>query len=286
MAMTIKGINTGIIRKGDDFVALALKIKQPRNKETLLFLPALVLRDLLIALEHRLWQHAQLAEEQCLALNNARNLVVKKMHTNIPTIAEEELRNADATQRVDNIELSNNTGENLLFKFTLHGGETLDIEINELQIALVVQAIIQAINNAKMRELSLRLSSLLDFLPLYDVDCLDNSSFEFDTYQQPQWKLDLFNYYLAMVYQYTDEQGKQQHCGTVVKTRSTSESKSAEAISRRLLSYSARLGKLKDKPCQVFVRTIAANNAQPLTQEQCMRALYQLHQSVQQKHAS
>lgn len=283
MAINIKGMNTGVIRQGDTFVALAFKIKQPRNKETTLFLPALVLRDLLIALEHRLWQHSQMPEEQRLAMAKARDAVIKKMHASIPTLTVEELRDADVSQRVDNLELCDNKGENLLFKLSLHGGDILDVEINELQIALIVQAIIHAINNAKMRELSLRLSSLLDFLPLYDVDCLENGSLEYDTYQQPEWKLQLFNHYLAMIYQYTDEQGKQQQCGTVVKTRSKSETKQAEAISRRLLAYSRRLSKLKDKPCQVFVKTITTDNAHPLSQEQCMRALYQLRMSVKQK---
>lgn len=283
MAINIKGMNTGVIRQGDTFVALAFKIKQPRNKETTLFLPALVLRDLLIALEHRLWQHSQMPEEQRLTMAKARDAVIKKMHASIPTLTVEELRDADVSQRVDNLELCDNKGENLLFKLSLHGGDILDVEINELQITLIVQAIIHAINNAKMRELSLRLSSLLDFLPLYDVDCLENGSLEYDTYQQPEWKLQLFNHYLAMIYQYTDEKGKQQQCGTVVKTRSKSETKQAEAISRRLLAYSRRLSKLKDKPCQVFVRTITTNNAHPLSQEQCMRALYQLRMSIKQK---
>lgn len=283
MAINIKGMNTGVIRKGDTFVALAFKIKQPRNKETMLFFPALVLRDLLIALEHRLWQHSQMAEDQRMTLYKARDAAIKKMHASIPTLTVEELQHADASQRVDTLVLSNHEGENLLFTLTLHSGEVLDVEINELQIALIVQAIIQAINNAKMRELSLRLSSLLDFLPLYDVDCLDNGSLEYDTYQQPEWKVSLFNYYLAMIYQYTDEHGKQQQCGTVVKTRTKSENKHAEAISHRLLAYSQRLSKLKSKPCQVFVRTIAADNTHPLSQEQCMRALHQLRMSVKQK---
>ncbi len=283
MAINIKGINTGVIRQGDTFVALAFKIRQPRNKETTLFFPALVLRDLLIALEHRLWQHSQMSEEQRLALSKARDAATKKMHASIPTLTVEELRDADASQRVENLELSDNKGENLLFKLSLNGGDILDVEISELQISLIVQAIIHAINNAKMRELSLRLSSLLDFLPLYDVDCLANGSLEYDTYQQPKWKLQLFNHYLAMVYQYTDEKGQLQQCGTVVKTRSKSETKQAEAISRRLLAYSRRLSKLKDKPCEVFVKTLTTDNAHPLSQEQCMRALYQLRMSVQQK---
>lgn len=37
MAISIKGINTGVIRQKNEFIALALKIKEPRNKEPLFF---------------------------------------------------------------------------------------------------------------------------------------------------------------------------------------------------------------------------------------------------------
>lgn len=40
MAISIKGVNTGVIRKSNNFIALALKIKEPRNKESLLFMSA------------------------------------------------------------------------------------------------------------------------------------------------------------------------------------------------------------------------------------------------------
>ncbi|EOB5378752.1 YjeJ family protein, partial [Escherichia coli] len=38
MAISIKGVNTGVIRKSNNFIALALKIKEPRNKESLFFM--------------------------------------------------------------------------------------------------------------------------------------------------------------------------------------------------------------------------------------------------------
>ncbi|MDZ6813985.1 YjeJ family protein, partial [Escherichia coli] len=56
MAISIKGVNTGVIRKSNNFIALALKIKEPRNKESLFFMSVMELRDLLIALESRLHQ--------------------------------------------------------------------------------------------------------------------------------------------------------------------------------------------------------------------------------------
>ena len=90
-------------------------------------------------------------------------------------------------------------------------------------------AVIHAINNAGMRELALRITSLLDFLPLYDVDCQENDNLEYDSYTHPEWKQSLFHHYLAIIYRYTDDQGKAQFCGSVVKTRAPSGSKEAEA---------------------------------------------------------
>ncbi len=70
--------------------------------------------------------------------------------------------------------------------------------------------------------------------------------------------------------------GKEQFSGAVVKTREATPGKEIEAITRRMLDFSPRLKKLAGVPCQVYVRTVAANNAQPLTQDQCLRALHHL----------
>ncbi|CAM3479831.1 Inner membrane protein [Salmonella enterica subsp. arizonae] len=64
MALTVKALNTGVIRHNDKFIALALKVKSLRNKETLLFFPVLALRDLLIGLEQRLYLQHSLAEQE------------------------------------------------------------------------------------------------------------------------------------------------------------------------------------------------------------------------------
>lgn len=108
-------------------------------------------------------------------------------------------------------------GENLAFSLTLHDGKKDELLVNELQIQVLAHAIIHAINNAGMRDLALRITSLLDFLPLYDVDCQQNDNLEYDSYTQPEWKHNLFNHYLAIIYRYTDDKGKAHFCGSVVK---------------------------------------------------------------------
>lgn len=281
MALNIKSVNTGVIRQGNAFVALALKIKEQKNKESLFFFPALVLRDLLIALESRLAALHQLQGDELQKYEKAREKAGKKMLDNVPALLEEELRHADANFRVDGLELSKNGKDELTVTLKLHRGESIELTINELQIDLLVKAIIHSINNAGMKELALRISSLLDFLPLYDADCQEKGSLEYDFYDQAQWKHDLFSHYLALLYRFTDKEGKECFSGSIVKTRTPSGSKEAQAISRRLLDFSPRLKKLAGTPCQVYVRTLAANNGQQLTQEQCLRALYHLRvQSV------
>lgn len=277
MAITIKGINTGVIRKANEFIALALKIKEPRNKESLFFLTALELRDLLIALESRLHQKQQSGAEERQQYEKMRDKISKKMLENIPSILEDELKNADINRRVNELSFTDNQSENLIFSLTLHDGNVYELIINELQIEVLVRAIIRAIDNAGMRELVQRITSLLDFLPLYDADCQDNGNLEFDSYTQPEWKHNLFTHYLAMVYRFTDTSGKEHFSGTIVKTRTPSNSNETEAISRRLLDFSPRLKKLADVPCHVFVRTLTADKAHKLTQEQCLHAIHHLH---------
>lgn len=282
MAISIKGINTGVIRQKNEFVALALKIKEQRNKESLFFLSPLGLRDLLIALESRLYMKHQLSEDARLQYEKERDKASKKMHENIPLIQEDELKNADINRRIDSLTLVDDKGENLAFSLTLHDGKTDELLVNELQIQVLAHAIIHAINNAGMRDLALRITSLLDFLPLYDVDCQQNDNLEYDSYTQPEWKHNLFNHYLAIIYRYTDDKGKAHFCGSVVKTRAASGSKEAEAITRRLLDFSPRLKKLAGVPCQVFIRTLTGDKTQKLNQDQCLRALH--HLRVQSAH--
>lgn len=282
MAISIKGINTGIIRQKNEFVAMVLKIKEPRNKESLFFLSPLGLRDLLIALESRLFAISQLNKDERMQYEKTCDKASKKMHENIPSIQEDELKNADINRRINSLMLVDDKGENLTFSLTLHDGQTCELLVNELQIQVLAHAIIHAINNAGMRELALRITSLLDFLPLYDVDCQQNDNLEYDSYTQPEWKHNLFNHYLAIIYRYKDDKGKAQFCGSVVKTRALSGSKEAEAITRRLLDFSPRLKKLAGVPCQVFVRTLTGDKAQKLNQDQCLRALH--HLRVQSAH--
>lgn len=276
MPLNIHGLNAGVIRHNNNFAALALKIKHEGKKESLLFFPLLPLKDLFLCLEQHLNAKTLLSDDARQKFNKAADSAAKKLQKQVPEIIEDELRHADVNLRVEHVTLTENNESNLTLALTLHSGNTLAININDAQMPLLVKLIIHSMNNAGLRAIVESLSSLLDFLPIYDVDCQDKGQMEYDSYQHPEWKHALFNHYLAMIYLYKNEQGEEQTCGTIVKTRTPSSTKEAESIAKRLLRYSNRLRKLENKPCKVMVKTLVADKSVTLTQEQCMYALHTL----------
>ena len=118
LSISIKGINAGVIRQENNFIALALKIKEPRNKESLSFLPAIVLKDLFIALEYRLAQLPQLSADERSRYEKARDKAAQKMHQNIPALQREALEHADVNLRVNAISLTHDDNESQTFTLT------------------------------------------------------------------------------------------------------------------------------------------------------------------------
>jgi hypothetical protein len=285
MIFTIMGVNTGVICRNDKFAALALKIKHPQNKSTMLFFPLVALKDFMLALEHRLSLQAQSSGGAQKKQQQAIDSESKKMHEQIPNIDAIELQTADINQRVNNVELREYTAKELVFALYLHSGEKFKLAIHENQIELLVTAIIHAINNSGMINIALSLSSFLDFLPLYDGEFLPDGNIAYDTYTQADWKLALFPHYQLLIYHYIDSGGQQQYAGSVIKTRCASDSDDMASVSRRLLDYSHRLNRLKGKNCKVSVKTLTCDKRHSLTMEQCMRSMHLMQQQVEQGEA-
>ncbi|WP_318369687.1 YjeJ family protein [Enterobacter sp.] len=285
MPLTIHGMNTGVIRHNNQFIALALKIKHDKKKENLLFFPLLSLKDLLLSIEQRLHMKSLLSDSARKNFDKATESAEKKLQQNAPVMMEEELKNADVRLRVERVTLTHNAADSITLELSLNGGDTVTLLINDTQMRLLVNVIILAMNNAGLRAILDSVSSILDFLPLYDVDCKDKGQLEFDTYQHPEWKHALFNYYLTLMYLYKNEQGEEQACGTVIKTRTPSNSKEAQSIAKRLLRYSNRLRKLENIPCKVLVRTLVADKPVTLTQDQCLHAVHSLRYQSEQSAA-
>ncbi|WET40282.1 YjeJ family protein [Citrobacter enshiensis] len=189
MALTLTGINTGVIRNGNQFQALALNLKHEKNETSLIFIPALQLRDLYICFEHRLHLQNQRNAKEKAAFKKSQDTATQTMLKNIPPLTQKQLLEADIRLRVEKLEPHASHAGGFQLVFSLQGGHSLLLELEDAQIALVISAISHAINNAGMHKLSLRISSLLDFLPMYDADIKSNGEMEYDNYPYPAWKL-------------------------------------------------------------------------------------------------
>ncbi|AKL13984.1 TPA: hypothetical protein I8271_001051 [Kluyvera intermedia] len=283
MEMNIAGINAGVIRNNEEFLAVALKLNIKNSDSTLLFFPALTLRDLFIAMEYYLHKQKALSEDQRKDFIAAQTAVTKTMHAHIPGLKKEELENADIDYRVDAIDHFAYDEGKLIFTLRLHNNEKFIFEIHELQIELLTHVLIHAINNAGMQDLALRMSSLLDFLPLYDVDCQPDGKMIYDTYTQPDWKTALFDHYLILLYHYADAEKKSRFCAAVIKTRSLPDTPETQAIAKRLLAFSPRLGKLTNKACQVHIQAINVKGDEPLNLDKCMHTLNRIRHQITAK---
>ncbi|EMB4324175.1 hypothetical protein RJ492_001953 [Pluralibacter gergoviae] len=264
MAARIKGVNTGVIHRGSEFIALALKVKTENDSAALFFIPALALRDIFISLEYGLHQ-------QTLSAPSAQE-ASRHMADNIPPLAQEEMVQGAPGQRICAVEPDFSRKGEIGLTLLAEDGKSAALALGTAQIPLFITAISRAIQNAGMHALSLRLSSLLDFLPLYDADFRGDTQLEYDTYTHPAWKLALFDRTLALVYHYTDEQGRERSCGTIVKTRSPSDDERMQAIARRLLAFSPKLKKLEGERCRVSVRALGIKEGEP-SLDDCLKAL-------------
>lgn len=279
MTFKITGINTGVIHDARHFIALALKIVSQDAGPLLLFIPARPLRDLLVCLEYRLHQQSLRTEEEKSAFRQHQEKAAQALLANSPSLAPIELAQAHIRWQVESIEPQFSEVDETKMVFRIRGADTVVLTVENTQIALLVRAVMQAMSSAGMGELSLRLASLPDFLPLYDADYQDDNRLNYDTYTHPAWKLPLFQYTLLLAYRYTDEEGEYRFAGTVIKARVRPDDDAAKALARRLLAFSPRLKKLEGRSCQVSVRTLSAKEGE-LSGSQYLHSLWQLRQDV------
>ena len=280
MIARIEGVNTGVIHNDSEFTALALKVRTDAGSTPLFFIPALALRDIFISLEYCLHLQGLKAPAEQAALAARQQEAFRQMADSIPPLEKAELIQGDTGLRVSTVEPDfSREGETGLTLFT-GDGSSATLRLDAAQIPLFITAASRAIQNAGMHALSLRLSSLLDFLPLYDADFISEARLEYDTYTHPAWKLALFNRTLALVYHYADAQGEERSCATIVKTRASSEESKMEAIARRLLAFSPRLSKLESRPCRVSVRALEVTAGEP-SLDDCLKAVCLLrHEAI------
>jgi hypothetical protein len=76
---------------------------------------------------------------------------------------------------------------------------------------------------------------------------------------------------------------KSTFCAAVIKTRSLPDTPETQAIAKRLLAFSPRLGKLANKACQVHIQAINVKGDEPLNLDKCMHTLNRIRHQITAK---
>lgn len=263
MPAMIKGINSGVICHNKQFVSLALKIRRTDETENLFLFSLPQLKDLLHVLESR-------AE----SFEQPQDSSQPEMMRYAPALNQEELKAANEASRVAAISVVVNAS-GVELEIVSRTAEKVSLVINDNQVDVIIRAIIFAINNAGFKDILLTVSSMLDFIDLYDMDLLKDGKMEYDSYNPEPWKLPLFNRYLLVVYKYKQDTEHNGYCGAVIKTNVMPGSQEVQGIAQRVMKFSRRLRKIVGRPCKIFCSEITPSGSDP-TKQECLDSLHRL----------
>ncbi|MFV5929119.1 YjeJ family protein [Klebsiella aerogenes] len=276
MQGTFIGFNTAGITYEDHFMALLLKVQNQNGLCRTYYLQAPVLADLLMALTnrmvifaYRLQQGGEALKEELIAYNEA-------LIANTPAVDMAEVQNPNPELRIMSITLKPGETESTLI-LMLQNEQIATLRIDDRQVEALILGIQQSLKMVADTKLNEYLA--LDFVMLYTVDLTSQPNIEYQQYAQEEWKLNLFNHHLAVLYSYEQEDGKKVLSGAVIKTSVEHQSEFEKSIALRLIAKSLKLKQIHDQytPYQVFSKVIPSAPGQMLTKDECLQSLHQFY---------
>lgn len=278
MQGTFIGFNTAGITYENHFMALLLKVQNQNGLCRTYYLQAPVLADLLMALTnrmvifaYRLQQGGEALKEELIAYNEA-------LIANTPAVDMEEVQNPNPELRIMSITLKPGETESTLI-FMLQNEQIATLRIDDRQAEALLLGINQSLKMVADTKLNEYLALALDFVMLYTVDLTSQPNIAYQQYAQEEWKLNLFNHHLAVLYSYEQEDGKKVLSGAVIKTSVEHQSEFEKSIALRLIAKSQKLKQVHDQhtPYQVFSKVIPSAPGQMLTKDECLQSLHQFY---------
>jgi hypothetical protein len=276
MQGTFKGFNTAGITYQGNFMALLLKVQNQNGLCRTYYLQAPVLADLLMALTNRMCIFAQRLQQGGEALKEELIAYNEALIANTPEVGMEEVQNPNPEQRIMSITMKPGANESTLI-LMLQNEQIATLKIDDRQVEALILGIQQALKMVADTKLNEYLALALDFVLLYTVDLTSQPNVEFQQYAQEEWKLNLFNHHLAVLYSYEQEDGKKVLSGAVIKTSVEHQSEFEKSIALRLIAKSQKLKQVHDQhtPYQVFSKVIPSAPGQMLTKDECLQPLHQ-----------
>lgn len=273
--MAIKGINTAPIKQGERLFVMTLKVKDHDNNDRMVFMQIPTLVDFLIILRNRMSKVVKRLEERGESYKAELIAVTESLAKNIPEIVQAEVMQPDPGNLIISM-APKFYDEQFKLIAVLNNQSVVTIEIDDSQVEFIILAIQKAIEVADDKESMQTIGAVLDFLMLYNADLANLDNFQYREVKHDPWKENLFSHYMAILYCFNTEAGKQILAGAVIKTDAQPNSAEAEQIIKKLaaLNYTIKSITEKSQLCQVFSRIIPSQPEQILTKEDCLKALH------------
>lgn len=273
--MAIKGINTGPIVQNGRLFLTAFKALDDNNHERFFIMQMTTLIDFLILLRTsaiRAGQHIDtLGDEyknRCIAVNESLAL-------NIPEIKPAEVNQPNPAFLVTSIAPKmGQDGFRLIA--CMHDESILTLDIDDLQADFIMFGVRKAIEFIKDEETLKMLNTFMSFMMLYDVNLSDISNFKYNELKHEPWKQHFFAYYMAVIYCFETEEGKQLLAGNVLKINLQPDSPEVDNLLQLIATYSPVCKALQEKYkiCETFTHVIDTPQGKTLTKDECLRALH------------
>jgi len=273
--MAIKGINTAPIVQNNRFFLMALKIRDNKDQEHLLFMQISTLIDFLIVLRHSTFRVSQRLATLGDEFKTKLIAVNEDLASNVPAISEAEVTQPDQGLLVTSI--APKIGEDSFSLIAcLHNEHVATIEIDDSQAELIILAVKKAIEFVKDEEALKTIGVFMSFMLLYDVNLSDTNNLKYNELKHEPWKQQFFSHHLAVLYCFDTDKGEQILSGNVIKINGDPKSPETEAIVQLISSMGPTSKSLRDKYslCKTFTRVINAPSAKALTKDECLRALH------------
>ncbi|HDK6717890.1 TPA: hypothetical protein M2P09_004287 [Klebsiella quasipneumoniae] len=238
MTVKIKGYNTGVLLHQNKFLAVAFKVREENDSESIFYMQANVLKDFLMLLQNRIILISKNVFFDASQFNASVSNENQSLLTEVPVMSQEDIQTPNTDKRI--VALSANFLDNdVKILFTLKNGNFYHFNIHDTQIHFIILALGQAIKNSGINDVTSYLTTGLDFIPLYDVIFKPDGNLNYSQFEIDAWKLDIFSNYVLLVYR--SNQDEKYSFGGVVKTNANLDSEELNSIAMAFASSSPKL---------------------------------------------
>lgn len=273
--MRIKGINTAPIIQNERLFLMSFKFRDSSNNERMFLMQISTLIDFLIILRgcalrvgQRLATRSDDYKMECIAEN-------EKLAQNIPEITQAEVMQPDPGNLVISI-APKISEEHFSLVAVLHNEHVMTIGIDDTQAEFIMIAIKKAIDHIKDDETLRMISTFMDFMVLFDVNLSDINNLKYNQLNHEPWKQYFYATYVAVLYCFETENGKQLLAGNIIKINVDPVSQEGENILQHIAMLTPTCKAMREKyPLyQTFCQVIPSKQTQVLTIDECLRALH------------